>query len=127
VPEIFLFLITTKNECYKDAMTPDKDESAQQGQTRTQTVIQAQSAGAGTGAEIRPIEAPTVQTGQGNNKLSTPSSGSISQESKPKVYLAGTEGLVWDIQGAFWTIFSLGIISPAVDFSCGWPARTTED
>ncbi|KAG0375823.1 hypothetical protein BGX24_008617 [Mortierella sp. AD032] len=80
----------------KDAMTPDQDESIPQGRTHTQTETQAQPTGA------RAVETTTTLlqiAGQGNKAPTTPTSGTSTQKSKPKVYLVGTEGLVWDIQG----------------------------
>ncbi|KAK3831573.1 MAG: hypothetical protein J3R72DRAFT_454857 [Linnemannia gamsii] len=76
-------------------MTPDQDESIPQGQTHTQTETQAQPTGA------RAVETTTALlqiAGQGNKAPTTPTSGTSTQKSKPKVYLVGTEGLVWDIQ-----------------------------
>ncbi|KAF9128775.1 hypothetical protein BGW39_004767 [Mortierella sp. 14UC] len=81
-------------------MALDNDESTPQGQTQaqTETETQAQPTETEPGTETGPIEATILQTGQRNNAPTTPSGGTSTQESKPKVYLTGTEGLVWDIQ-----------------------------
>lgn len=74
-------------------MTPDRDESNPQGQTLTLP----NSIGTGTG------EPQTGTQGKGAQQplTSTPRSGTSTSESKPKVHLTGTEGLIWDIQGIF--------------------------
>ncbi|KAF9551307.1 hypothetical protein EC957_009191 [Mortierella hygrophila] len=71
-------------------MTPDRDESTPQGQTSRQP----NSIGTGTGES---------QTGEQSKDAqqplpSTTRSGTSTPESKPKVHLKGTEGLIWDIQ-----------------------------
>jgi hypothetical protein len=75
----------------KDAMTLEKEKSTPQGQTLTQP---------------NPIETGTTepQTGeqdQGALHALVPDSMTSTPKSKPRVYLTGTEGLVWDIQGTF--------------------------
>ncbi|OAQ31530.1 hypothetical protein K457DRAFT_91973 [Linnemannia elongata AG-77] len=75
-------------------MTPDRDESAPQGQTLAQPNSIGRGTGTGTG------EPPTGEMGKGAQQPlpSTPRSRTSTSESKPKVHLMGTEGLVWDIQ-----------------------------
>ncbi|KAF9156103.1 hypothetical protein BG015_007280, partial [Linnemannia schmuckeri] len=76
----------------KDAMTPEKDKSTLQGQAQTQ------SNPIGTGT----AEPQTGEQGKGIHQPfpSAPKSGTSAPETKPRVYLTGIEGLVWDIQGS---------------------------
>lgn len=78
-------------------MTPEKDESIPQGQTL---------------AQLNPIETRTtdLQIGEQDKSVSLPSvpnSRTGTRISKPRVYLTGTEGLVWDIQGTFDNSYSV--------------------